>query len=614
MSSYRITTNEIDRSQTLIPNINNVGAMAVRSGRGPVDPVFISAGQEQRIIDLFGAPDANYPDIIEAIEFNKVAPLWIVSATNAVSDTFSGLLVQADMATTTFTGVTAGDLAAYTFSGPDEYFLLYTKFPVASDYLRADVVYNEAKEAFEIELQILRDGVYETYEEHTVSLTEGATGDFGVNIYIEDVFEDHDFLGVVVNPTSVMEGVDYPVTDEVVATGDGTTTDFTVTLANTNLVPETISVTLESTVVATEDLNGFGDLTGTYSAGTVDGTINYVTGEITLIFEVAPTNLEDITIDYTYTDGNGFYPDVDYVGFSGGSKSADLDEHIVAAWNKFQSKNKYPAKIFMDTSALDTIPAVFDTLRTTYQQYASYILALPFADTRTQAIETKSNYSINNRGLAFYWNHGLVRYGREKFYSPLTGRVGRKYAAMVNVFNGLAPSWKDENGHGGQLGPGVIEMRYDPTEDDLKALDEAGINPISFDPNLGVMIMSQKTAVSPGFISDDSYIGHSRLFDTIIENIVNQVLTPQITKLNDEVHRRRAVIIGDTFMRPMVDPSLGLLNAYKIKCDLGNNDATARSQRKFVYSLAVQVTPFSEFIEFNFVKAGQSVSVESVLQ
>lgn len=527
MSSYRIRVNEIDRSQTLIPDLGNTGAIVVRADRGPSEPALISVGQEQRIIDLFGDPTATQPDVVEAIEFNRFAPVWMLTPSDPSSDKHCAVVVNADNVYgykgeedyQEPTGMSPTDISGYSFGNDDEYFILYCKFPSKDDFLKVNVELDGITGVFHITLYIKRDGHFEELQTYSVSLTPGAKGDYGENIYIEDVFEDDPFIGVIVNDEADLE-------------------------------------------------NGF-------APGGESGLAE--------------------------------------VELTGSAKTSDQASLLTGAWNKFQSARKYPAKIFIDATADPVIPAVFDALRSTYQKYSSFILPLPLNDGVSAAQTTYQGYSLNNRGISVYWNQGLVRYKNRKFWSTLTGRVGRKYAQMVNVYNGLAPAWIDENNHGGQLGPGVLEMKFDPTENELEILDKAGINPIIFHPVYGVMVTSQKTAKTPGFISDDSFVGHSRLFDTIIENIAEQVLVPQITKLNDDIHRRRAIAIADSFLRPMSDPSLGLLNAYKIKCDLSNNDATARAQKKFVFSLAVQVTPFSETIEFNFIKTGQSITVDSVL-
>ncbi|HYX08184.1 MAG TPA: hypothetical protein VE912_15745, partial [Bacteroidales bacterium] len=93
--SWRINVQELDRSQTLIPEAGSTGAMVISSRRGPKTPIYVSSRQETRIIDLFGKPSSTYPDVWEAIQYNKTAPIWLASPFDA-SDTFSGVIVGTD--------------------------------------------------------------------------------------------------------------------------------------------------------------------------------------------------------------------------------------------------------------------------------------------------------------------------------------------------------------------------------------------------------------------------------------------------------------------------------------------------------------------------------------
>jgi len=520
-TSYRITVNEIDRSASLLPDVGNTGGMVVRSSRGPREPIRISPGQNQRLFDLFGEISTSYPDVWEAYQYIQNAPLWAVTPSDTTSDTQSAIVVESTGALGYYSasptsslqsssgGLTPTSIDAFTFSASTQYFVLYSKIPSTSDFLRTSVSYNSLKDAFNIILYILRDGAYEVYDEYTVSITEGATGDFGSNIYIEDVFAENDLIGVIVNDTAGVAG--------------DTSNEF---------------------------------------------------------------------VDSTEVD------------FTGSAKSISMSTLLTTAWAYFQSSRKYPVTIFMDTTADSSIPAIFNTMRNTYQTRSFYIMPLPLTEGSSAAISTKAGYSSNNRGIAYYWNQAKVQYGTKKFWTSLIGPIGVRHALMVDVFNGLAPSWINEGNHGGQLGSiGVLEMKFDPTQTELEALDDVNINPLVFDPNFGVMITSQKTAKTPGFISDDSYIGHSRLFDVIIANIQTQILVPQITKLNDELHRRQAALLGGSFLQSIVDK--GLLSSYKVVCDTSNNTGAVLSRREFVYTVEVRVTPFSESVQFNFVKLSQ---------
>ncbi len=93
------------------------------------------------------------------------------------------------------------------------------------------------------------------------------------------------------------------VTNEVVATGDGTTTVFSGTLAFKGANPKANCFGLAlnmnpSGITATDNYNGV--LTGTG----VTGTINYITGAWTLTFTVAPTAGHQARLSYQWENSN----------------------------------------------------------------------------------------------------------------------------------------------------------------------------------------------------------------------------------------------------------------------------------------------------------------------
>jgi hypothetical protein len=517
MSTWRITTKSIDRSSTVRGEAGSVGAMAIRSLKGPVKPVKIFKGEEKRIIDLFGKPSVTYPDVWEAIEYNKQDDMWI-SAPYDTSARLGGVLVTDTGSVALSTGVTPSALSSYSFNSADEYFVLTSRSPYADD-LGVIITYSSTTTFFTIVLYRTSDGgtTWETIDTYIVSTTVNQKDGFGKNIYIEDIFdEDHDYLLAKVNSS--------------------------------------------------------GDIS------------------------------------------NGFVDDTSRVSFASGTRGSTITiTELTAGWAYFQEINNYPADIFMDPTTNSGIPAIFNTLRTTYQKYSYYIMPLPASETPSTSITTKSGYSINNSGLAFYWNRGKVRdtYNNSSFWTSLIGRVGKKLAQMEDLYNGGAPYWEDENNHGGQLGSGILELEYDPTESQLESLDVAGINPIIFDPIRGVMIVSQKTGQTATTLSDTTYIAHTRLFDYIKTNIITNVLNYQVGKLNDELHRRMAVSKGTTLLDPILADNL--LAEYEIQCDLNNNTTTTMADRKFIYTVGVKVTPYSETITFEFVNVGQTVTLSEVI-
>jgi hypothetical protein len=514
--SWRISVREIDRSQTLIPAAGTTGAMVVDARRGPRVPQYISARQEQRITDLFGDPSTTYPDVWEAIEYNRTAPIWVASPFSD-SDTYSGVVVTSGGTVQLASdGPLDSELDSFSFSSSDEYFALFARSPSSEDNWGAQVTYNTESELFTVVVYYTSDGgtTWTERETYTVSPIEGKLDGFGRNVYVENILSKDD-------------------------------SDFLISKANANA-----------------------DL------------------------------------------GNGFTDDASPTLLTGGFRTAADATSIGDVWDSFQQGRKYDADIFMSPLADSTIVTKFDTLRSSYQKYAYYILPLPMSEDVTTAISTKEGYSVSNAGLAFYWNHGRVRdtYNGGSFWTSLIGRVGTKLAAMEDIYNGGAPAWTDENNHGGQLGSGILELEYDPTEDELQTLDESGINAIVFDPNYGVMISSHRTGQSPNLLSDNSWIAHRRLFDYIIENIVEQVLPFQVVKLNDESHRQRAASQAEALISPV--QAEGLLRDFAVVCDRSNNTDEVLAKRQFILDVFVQVTPYAETVQLRFQNLGQTTSVE----
>ena len=54
----------------------------VRSSRGIEHPVYFGKGETQKILSLFGVPSSDNPELLEAIEYNKHYPMYLVSPTN----------------------------------------------------------------------------------------------------------------------------------------------------------------------------------------------------------------------------------------------------------------------------------------------------------------------------------------------------------------------------------------------------------------------------------------------------------------------------------------------------------------------------------------------------
>jgi len=105
---------------------------------------------------------------------------------------------------------------------------------------------------------------------------------------------------------TILWGTDFPKfylctrrTQEDSTTGDGTTTQFTFTLANAPVLKKqvTVVVTVDDTEAGTLQDDGAGVFPDN---GSVRGTIDYTTGQITIEFATAPASGAAIVFDTTY--------------------------------------------------------------------------------------------------------------------------------------------------------------------------------------------------------------------------------------------------------------------------------------------------------------------------
>jgi len=81
MSSYRERVQEIDLSGFATQSNSQVGAMVIKSRKGDKTPRLCQG--ESEVILKFGKPNSEYFGVFEAIEYSRVAPLWIVPAIGA---------------------------------------------------------------------------------------------------------------------------------------------------------------------------------------------------------------------------------------------------------------------------------------------------------------------------------------------------------------------------------------------------------------------------------------------------------------------------------------------------------------------------------------------------
>lgn len=330
-------------------------------------------------------------------------------------------------------------------------------------------------------------------------------------------------------------------------------------------------------------------------------------GKSLYIFDVFRDNayvIPKVNTDYT---GAIAQPSATIVDFSGGNRGdVPMTSDFEDAWNQFQQKNKYPVKTFMDVYGMYANKLV--DLVSVYQPYAFAISTIPLGNNAASAKMYRQGLGIDEDNIAIYTNWGRIEdvYNNSSAWTSMIGKVGAKYAMMEDTYDALAPAGIDEDEHGGQLaGFRVLEVENDYTEAEKQLLDEAQINPIIYDPVYGVMVVGDRTLQVSN--SDTSYIGTRRMYNLLIDSVIEQVLRKQEFKLNDAFHRLMAKSLTESLILPVYEKNL--LREFYVQCDEKNNTDEILNQRKFILDIFVKVTPTSEFVHLKFTRLSQTQTI-----
>jgi hypothetical protein len=621
--SYRIKVMLNNKSFTVGPDIaTGMGATVIPADRGPMAPVKLNKGETERIRMLFGA---NRYEVLEAIAYNNKYPLW-VSAPHS-SGAFGALLLtdsglkpcpisfSGNPDTIDFTnlwmqfkaGVSDGVTGAWALSF--DYHLLPPAPPpgesgyhpkamiiIGDEPHDATLVWNDSINGFDITVPGLGSGTSITADPDTVIVSftfdPSKIPPKGTPIsarFTTDTSKlEYPVYGII--------GMKFPCDDFMAAAVYKAETEGNLIL---NLQYKKKGVYYQQSGYPIE----FSFIPGT------------VAGSGQLIY--APELLK--TDDFIYVLPNPETPmdwDVwtggsdDIVDFKGGFRGAKCTGQIlVDGWEQFKEFKKFPADIYFDTTADPLIGAEMSVLRSEipYRRFL-YPQAM---NLRPSEINAPPN--VQNRGIGSFWGAAYIQNLYEptgNLLSTLMGEVASRYAdARVFSYGGRAVAWGDENQVGGQLSQGrIVEFLYDATEDEMQKLDKYRINPIVMNELFGPIVASRRTTDTSE--TDYSYEDYSMIIDYCIERIVNEVLPYQLIKFNDDNHRSVVRSKADLILKPLIQAPNNVIRDYAIKCDSENNGDDVLTRQEFVLSVAVKVTPKSEFIRFNFINSAQGGSVE----
>ena len=586
-----------DRSATVNPTVSAVGATVIKSLRGSIEPVLFYKKQSKRIIEYFGIPDNGNEAIDDILNYNDSYPIYVSAP--SVGGKFGGVLV-----TKTGTEPFVGGKVSKTVD-----------FSAINNYELPTQVANGIITNF---TKTIDD--FANYNAQSITLSVG-----GVDVEITASDAEPEVLtcslgaGTYTRATGVFDFTftTAPTAGAVIEIGYTTnrSTDAYMAIFNKNAQTDDLAIKITSDTTSRFILNLYKKSGTVYNLLTdYPKTVSIIQNDedgykTNLYAEVLLKDSDYITaVVNTSLTFSTFTVDTANVVFAGGSRGLVNTAALTSGWEYFKS-SKYTANIFFDTTADSAIPAIFNTLRNSYQKYAYYILPTTNVS-YSDAITTYTSLMTDNKGIAFYWGWGKVinNYTGGTIASSLMGRRALRLADMVDVFNGLAPAWYNENGtHGGQLGSGIIEMFYDADDDAQVLLEQARLNPTIMHPTFGVVNTRERTSQS--LQSDYSSIGHVRLADYLVYNIITQALPYQLYRLNDSSHRATVKSQIENIIRPTQAEPYNLLRDFIVKVDEENNNDEVLARVEFVVAVSLKFTPFSKYITLFFSNTAQGTDV-----
>lgn len=200
------------------------------------------------------------------------------------------------------------------------------------------------------------------------------------------------------------------------------------------------------------------------------------------------------------------------------------------------------------------------------------------------------------------------RTGKNYYTTPI-GDVGKMCCRIFDKkMGGWAPAWYNYNSMGGQLDRAVLKAKYNFSDSAQQILDKKGINPIVYNADDGLMIVSSKTTQDPNNETDWSFLEHVMAFVLLKREIRDNVMRPQIEKPIDTYWMNVRQTQVDAILDKRISGANKIWTA--AKCDIaGVNTDVTKAQRKFCIYVKVKVTPFAQTVELTLENVAQTTKL-----
>lgn len=292
-------------------------------------------------------------------------------------------------------------------------------------------------------------------------------------------------------------------------------------------------------------------------------------------------------------------------GVLGGTWCDDFDTVVNAGWTEAMSAEYDDVYIFIDPTGRESI----------HSKMPSVLNIHKLAIAISPKLLSKMDFNNIDQVVTTVRNERMALYAGEfKVYDSYSGKyywctpIGDVALSLARIFEfklgGWAPAWFNYGGVGGQLSRNVLSAKWKFSDNDTEVLDKKGINPIIYNTDDGLMVVSQKTLQDPNNLTDWGYLGHVMSFVLCKREIRDLVMRPQLLKPIDDYWYEVRQTQLDSILARRLSGSTKIWTAAIGEVASVNNDKT-KAQRKFCLRVRVKVTPFSEWVELEFNNVDQ---------
>lgn len=210
-----------------------------------------------------------------------------------------------------------------------------------------------------------------------------------------------------------------------------------------------------------------------------------------------------------------------------------------------------------------------------------------------------SSYGIIDSGYKYTYD----RFNNQFRYVPTNADVaGLMVRTNIRAFPWFSPAGQQR----GVLN-NAIKLAFNPNQNQRDELYQARVNPISFQPGIGILLFGDKTAL--GYASAFDRINVRRLFLTV-EQALEGAAKAQLFELNDEITRANFVNIVEPYLRD-VQAKRGLYD-FLVICDETNNTPDVIDNNEFRADIFLKPAKSINYVSLTFVATRTGVSFEEV--